>query len=284
MIRERPTGSKAEELLAYDLAVCAWLESDGGMEAGGGEIPFDVAPSLGPGAMSRSELPFAGFDEVGRGSPPRPILRLAGFDEAGRGAVAGPVVVACVRLDLRPIGGRARLRDLTECLRGVDDSKRLSAKKREDLFGRITTRAAWGVGSSSADDIDRIGIVSACRLAAARAYRNLGADVDVGLFDRGLSLRPIGGLLQAERALPIEVTSTGADGRSLHVASASIVAKVSRDRMMCRLDETFRGYGLARHKGYGTAAHREAIDALGASRIHRRTFLKGQEGAKSQSC
>jgi ribonuclease HII len=266
MIRERPTESKAEELLAYDLAVCAWLESAGGTEAAGGEIPFDAAPAPG----SRVTL--------------LPELTLAGFDEAGRGAVAGPVVVACVCLDLRPIGGRGGLSDLVESLRGVDDSKRLSAKKREDLFGRITKRAAWGVGSSSADDIDRIGIVSACRLAAARAYRKLGAGVDVGLFDRGLSLRPIGDLPQVVRALPIEVTSTGADGRSLHVASASIVAKVTRDRMMCRLDEAFRGYGLARHKGYGTAAHREAMDALGASRIHRRTFLKGQERAKSQSC
>lgn len=266
MTRERPSRPQVEELLAYDLAVCAWLESEGGAEAEGGEIPFDAAPALGVRV------------------PLLPELTLAGFDEVGRGAVAGPVVVGCVHVDFRSIEGRPGTCDLVEGLRGIDDSKRLSPRQREDLFARITKRAAWGVGSSPAGDIDRVGIVAACRTAAARAYRNLGAGVDVGLFDRGLSLRLMGVLPQPEAGLPIEVTSTGADGRSLHVAAASIVAKVTRDRMMCRLDKTFRGYGLARHKGYGTAAHREAIGALGPARIHRRTFLERCESTKSQSC
>lgn len=284
MTRERPSRPQVEELLAYDLAVCAWLESDGGAEAEGGEIPFDAAPSLGARDRLLTELTLEGLDEAGRRRTPRPPLRLAGFDEAGRGALAGPVVVGCVHLDLRSIGGRPGTCDLVEGLRGIDDSKRLSPRKREDLFARIAKRAAWGVGSSPAGDIDRVGIVAACSTAAARAYRNLGASVDVGLFDRGLSLLQTGVPAQPGTRLPIEVTSTGADGRSLHVAAASIVAKVTRDRMMCRLDEAFRGYGLARHKGYGTAVHRETIGALGPSRIHRRTFLKGCESTKSQSC
>jgi ribonuclease HII len=268
MTRERQPRPTVEALLSYDLAVCAWLEADShfGIETEGGEIPFEKVPALGA-----------------RG-PSHPGLTLAGFDEAGRGALAGPVVVACVRLDLRSIEERPWTCDLVEGLRGIDDSKRLSPRRRADLFARITERAAWGVGSSPAADIDRMGIVAACRLAAVRAYRNLGTEVDVGLFDRGLSLRRPGDPPQEAIARPIEATSTGADGRSLHVAAASIVAKVSRDRIMCRLDEAFSGYGLARHKGYGTPAHREAIGALGPSRIHRRTFLKGCESTKSQSC
>ena len=259
MTREEARRARAEELLAYDLAVCSWLGADG--IAVGGEIPFDTPPplkDLGP-----------------------PHLRLAGFDEAGRGALAGPVVVACAHLDLASAGRRS---ELVDALSGVDDSKRLSAARRERLFDRITEQAIWAVGAASATEIDRSGIVAACRIAARRARRTLSIDVDVGLFDRGLSLREgVEAKADAARFLP-EATATGADGRSLHVACASILAKVTRDRIMCRLETAFLGYAFGRHKGYGTAVHREAIRALGPSRVHRRTFLRGCESAESQSC
>jgi len=214
----------------------------------------------------------------------QPRLRLVGFDEAGRGALAGPVVVACVHLDTGSIGEDPAGLDLADALRGVDDSKRLSAAKRDRLFDRIVSVAAFGVGAASAREIDVSGIVCACRVAARRAYRNLGAEVDAGLFDRGLSLRGERGRpLEAGRLLP-EATAVGADGRSLHVACASIVAKVTRDRMMCRLARVFPGYAFERHKGYGTTIHREAIRILGPASIHRRSFLRGCESTKSQSC
>jgi ribonuclease HII len=174
--------------------------------------------------------------------------------------------------------------DLVHVRRGVDDSKRLPAARRERLFDRIVASSSFGVGAASAAEIDRWGIVGACRIAARRAYRNLDVDVGAGLFDQGLSLR--GGAGEPVRGEPVlpEATSVRADGRSLHVACASILAKVTRDRMMCRLGDVFRGYALERHKGYGTALHREAIRALGPTPVHRRTFLKGWESAKSQSC
>ncbi|MFC2078244.1 ribonuclease HII [Candidatus Bipolaricaulota bacterium] len=278
MTREEARRARVEELLAYDFAVCSWLRADG-LSVGGGEVPFDAPRN--PADPSEPHLRLAGFDEAGRGRTPRPILRLAGFDEAGRGALAGPVVVACVHLDLALAGRRS---ELVDALCGVDDSKRLSAARRERLFDRITAGAIWAVGAASAAEIDRSGIVSACRVAARRACRALNVDVDAGLFDRGLSLRA-GVEPKADTAgtLP-EATATGADGRSLHVACASILAKVTRDRIMCRLDDAFRGYAFERHKGYGTVAHREAIRVLGPSRVHRRTFLRGCESAESQSC
>jgi ribonuclease HII len=283
MNREDADRLRAEALLAFDLAVSSALEGRGLLPEGV-EIPFDGPPS--PEVCHRPSSRFAsvGVSEAGRGRTPRPHLRLAGFDEAGRGALAGPVVVACVHLDTGSIGEDPSACDLVDVLRGADDSKRLSAAKRERLFDRIVASVAFGVGAASAGAIDRSGIVGACRIAACRAYRNLGVDVDAGLFDRGLSLRGgAGGPVEGGRLLP-EATAVGADGRSLHVACASILAKVTRDRMMRRLGRSFSGYALERHKGYGTAAHREAIRALGPTPIHRRTFLRGCESAKSQSC
>ncbi|MGB2983713.1 MAG: ribonuclease HII [Candidatus Bipolaricaulia bacterium] len=265
MTSEERLRSRAEELLAYDLAVCAWLE---GIESSkrGGEIPFTAPP-----------VSASNSDEASR-------MTLAGFDEAGRGSLAGPVAVACVHIDLGSTGRSLFASGLAEDLAGVDDSKRMSAARRDRLYDRITKRAAWGVGCSSADEIDRVGIVAACRIAARRAYRNLGIVVEVGAFDRGLSLREPVGVAKSEEDFLREVTATGADALSLHVACASIIAKVTRDRIMCRLSDVFGGYGLERHKGYGTAAHREAIRTFGPTRIHRRTFTRGCEGAKSQSC
>ncbi len=265
-----PPRPRVEDLLAYDLAVSAWID---GLEDGEAvcDVPFEAPPS-------------SVFDDVADGGarPLRPYL-LAGFDEAGRGALAGPVTVACVAFDARRLAAPLLLKELIDDLVGLDDSKRLTPPNREALFERIVRRAAWGVGCASAREIDRVGIVAACCRAARRAHRNLGISVDRLLFDRGLTLRDATGGAPSGGATR-ETTATGADGRSLHVAAASIVAKVTRDRYMTRLGGIFPGYELGRHKGYGTAVHRDAIRSLGPTRIHRRTFTIRPETAKSQSC
>jgi len=185
-----------------------------------------------------------------------------------------------------------------EDLAGLDDSKRLTARQRENLCPRIKSHAAWGIGIASAKEIDQLGIVPAVSLAARRAYRAMGVNVDLLLCDRGITVlsdsaieplnhftaqaseRPISRSLN----LPItqssdhsitqstELSFTRGDSRSLHIAAASIIAKVTRDRMMVDLDHDFPGYDLAKHKGYGTAAHIEAIQRLGPSAVHRRSF------------
>lgn len=185
----------------------------------------------------------------------RPI---AGFDEAGRGALAGPVAVGCVSFDPEDLG------DLASELLHLDDSKRVTPKRREVLFERIAALSRFAVGFSSACEIDRLGIVRASRLAASRAYAKIARPVDTALLDRGLSLSGEVGR---------EIHLVRGDSRSFHIAAASIIAKVSRDRLMAALDERFPGYDLSRHKGYGTAAHLEAISRLGRSRIHRVTFI-----------
>ena len=110
-------------------------------------------------------------------------------------------------------------------------------------------------------------------------YANLAVVPHVGLFDRGLSL-----VEKGASAVPPELQLTRGDARSLHIAAASVVAKVGRDAIMARLEGRFPGYGLARHKGYGTAAHRDSIRSLGPSAVHRRSFCTRIEGAKSRSC
>jgi ribonuclease HII len=194
-----------------------------------------------------------------------PGFRLAGFDEAGRGALAGPVVVACVHFDALSDPGR---------LVGLDDSKRLTPRKREALYERICTLCKWGVGWASHSVIDRRGIVPALTLAARRAYRAMGQRANLLLLDRGLSLRsgsvPWEPLI--DPPLPKELTFTKGDAQSLHIAAASILAKVSRDRMMTRIHARFPDYGFDRNKGYGTASHFAALRRLGPSSIHRRSF------------
>ena len=208
-------------------------------------------------------------------------IRFVGFDEAGRGALAGPVAVACVHIDLG--GGRAfpefDREGITSTLAGLDDSKRLTARRRESLYEAIASAAAWGFGCASALEIDRCGIVHACRLAARRAYAKLAIVPDVGLFDRGLSL-----VEKDARAVPPELQLARGDARSLHIAAASILAKVGRDAIMDRLGECFPAYKLSKHKGYGTAAHRDTIQSLGTSIVHRRSFCRRIERAESQSC
>jgi len=205
--------------------------------------------------MPGTVLDLISFDLSIRG---RSGLSIAGFDEAGRGALAGPIAVGCVSFDLDDT------RDLASELRFLDDSKRVTPKRREVLFERITALARFGVGFSSAEEIDRLGIVEASFLATSRAYAGIDRPVDIALFDRGLSLGGAG---------PEEIVLTRGDSRSLHIAAASIIAKVSRDRLMAFLDLRFPGYSLSRHKGYGTVSHREAIARLGRSKIHRSTFI-----------
>ena len=176
---------------------------------------------------------------------------IAGIDEAGRGALAGPVVAAAVVL---PIGVR---------IDGVDDSKKLSPETRERLFDVIMAHALRvGVGMASAKVIDRINILQATRLAMQEAVGKLSPQPDFLLID---------GISRIASPLPQQTIKKG-DSLSLSIAAASIIAKVSRDRLMRELDLKHPGYGLAGHKGYGSASHMEAIRQLGPSPIHRLTF------------
>jgi ribonuclease HII len=186
---------------------------------------------------------------------------VAGLDEAGRGAWAGPVCAAAVVLPLEQP-------DLADLLTGVDDSKKLSPARREALLPLVIEVAeAVGVGWAAPTEVDELGIVPATRQAMVRAVSGLDGRVDALLVDY---LR-LPELDLPQRALP------KADGRCLSVAAASIVAKVTRDRLMVALDGEFPGYGLARHKGYGTRQHREALARLGPLPIHRMSWRPVQE-------
>lgn len=176
---------------------------------------------------------------------------VAGLDEAGRGPLAGPVVAAAVILDPdRPVPG-------------VADSKTLSPARREALFADIHRNArAVGLGIVPHDEIDRINILQATLRAMTRAVADLGTAPDYLLID-ALTLPGV--------PLPQDGIVRG-DGRSVSIAAASIVAKVTRDRLMADLDRAYPGYGFAVHKGYPTAAHRRAIERLGPCPVHRRSF------------
>lgn len=182
--------------------------------------------------------------------------RVAGLDEAGRGAWAGPVCAAAVVLPLaRP--------DLPDLLAGVRDSKQLSHTQREELFPTIQRVAeAVGVGWASPAEVDEIGVAPATRRAMARAVAGLNGKVSALLID----YMRLPDLDLPQRALP------KADVHCLSVAAASVVAKVERDRLMIALESKFPGYGFARHKGYGTRQHQEALARLGPSPIHRMSW------------
>lgn len=179
------------------------------------------------------------------------LTYVAGVDEAGRGCLFGDVVAAAVIL---PKGLE---------LPGVDDSKKLSPARREELYALIMEKAvAVGVGRVDAGTIDRINIRQAARLAMKRAVEQLG-------------VRPEHVLVDAETVdvvLPQTAVVRG-DSLSQTVAAASIVAKVTRDRLCLEWDEAFPQYGIARHKGYGTKEHREAVSRYGPTPLHRKTFL-----------
>ncbi len=178
-------------------------------------------------------------------------LRLAGIDEVGCGCWAGPLVAAAVVL---PAGWAPE---------GLDDSKRLTARRRERIAAEIRAHAlAWAACAAPPADIDRRGLRAATLRAMARAAGRLRPPPQVVLVD-GLAV-PL--LPCPAQALP------RADGSSAAVAAASVLAKVLRDRLMGRFDRLFPGYGFAEHKGYGSAVHREALRRLGPCRIHRRSF------------
>ncbi|MFT4004324.1 MAG: ribonuclease HII [Lacrimispora sp.] len=178
---------------------------------------------------------------------------VCGLDEAGRGPLAGPVAAGAVILP----------RDCEILF--LNDSKKLSEKRREELFEEIKEKAvAYGVGVVGADRIDEINILQATYEAMRLAISSLGAEPEVLLND-AVTIPGI--------KLP-QIPIIKGDGKSVSIAAASIMAKVTRDHMMEEYDKLFPEYGFAKHKGYGTAAHIAALRELGPCPIHRRSFIK----------
>ena len=182
--------------------------------------------------------------------------RIAGIDEAGRGPLAGPVVAAVCVLPPDTV------------FQGLNDSKQLTESERERLFAEITEQADFGIGIAEATEIDRFNILKATFLAMSRALTKLGLKPDVVLVDGHLA--PSFGIL----TVPI----VGGDGKSASIAAASILAKVTRDRIMVKLHSQFPQYGFLGHKGYGTPEHLAAIAKHGPCSIHRKSFapIRGQ--------
>lgn len=183
-------------------------------------------------------------------------VNIAGVDEVGRGPLAGPVVAAAVVLP----------EDFD--VLGIDDSKKLSEKRREELFDVILEKAvAWGIGMADHSTIDEINILQATKLAMKDAIADLSGKlegIDYVIFD-AVKINDL--------KLPQEAVIKG-DSKILAVAAASIVAKVTRDRMMVAYAEEYPGYGFEKNKGYGTKQHYEGIARQGICPIHRKTFLK----------
>jgi ribonuclease HII len=181
------------------------------------------------------------------------FTRIAGVDEAGRGSWAGPVAAAAVVLPADP--------ELVHTLERVRDSKLMTPLSRETWAPRIKEAAlGWGVGFASAGEIDWLGILRATKLAATRALAELAPDTLITDY-----------LVFPEIDLPQTALVKG-DQRSLSVAAASVLAKTARDDWMRSLDGLYPGYGFARHKGYGTRLHQEAIKELGLCGEHRKSF------------
>jgi ribonuclease HII len=190
---------------------------------------------------------------------------IAGVDEAGRGPLAGPVVAAAVSLRADFLADPIKL----EKLKAVNDSKKLTAKKREELFEIIKAECfEFGVGICDHETIDRINILQATFLAMKMAVGQLKSKPDYALID-GKFIIPNSSLAQ-------EAVIDG-DAKVFSIAAASIIAKVTRDRIMDELDKKYPNYGFAKHAGYGTKMHMEAIKQFGPCPIHRQTFepLKG---------
>lgn len=176
---------------------------------------------------------------------------VCGVDEAGRGPWAGPVSAAAVILS------SDRLPD------GINDSKALSAKRRDALESEIKARAvSWGVGFASVEEIDELNILKATGLAMRRAIGAMVVPPVAALVD---------GNYRFKLPCPVE-TVVGGDGLSLSIAAASILAKTARDRLMVEMDTHYPGYGFAGHKGYNAPVHQEALRTLGPSPIHRRSW------------
>lgn len=183
----------------------------------------------------------------------RGFAAVCGIDEAGRGPLAGPVYAAAVIL---PAG---------LAIEGLNDSKKISEKKREALFDVICEKAvAYGIGFADEKEIDEINILQATFLAMRRAFEALGVSADYALVD---------GNRMPGLPVPGETVVKG-DAKSPSIAAASILAKVSRDRVMLEYAKQYPEYQFEKHKGYGTKVHVEALKAYGPSPIHRQTFLK----------
>ena len=190
--------------------------------------------------------------EYERNAAQQGYTAVCGIDEAGRGPLAGPVYAAAVIL---PDGLE---------IPGLNDSKKLTEKKREALFDEICQKAvAYGIGCASEQEIDEINILQATYLAMRRAVEQLSVPADYALVD-GNRMPPL--------AIPGE-TGVKGDAKSASIAAASILAKVSRDRVMLLMDPVYPQYQFAKHKGYGTKVHREALLTYGPCPIHRKTFL-----------
>lgn len=179
---------------------------------------------------------------------------VCGVDEAGRGPLAGPVCAAAVILP-------------PDCvIEGVNDSKKLSEKKREALYDVITEKAvAWSVAFASIREIEEVNILNATYLAMNRAIEGLEVKADFAVIDGNRV--PYGITIDCQ-------TVVKGDAKSVSVAAASILAKVTRDRLILEYDKEFPEYGFAAHKGYGTKAHTEAIKKYGPCKYHRPSFLK----------
>ena len=178
---------------------------------------------------------------------------VCGVDEAGRGPLCGPVVAAAVILPK------------DEYIEGVNDSKKLTEKKREKLYDDIMKKAvAVSIGISDVDVIEKVNILNATKLAMKQAIEKLSIKPDYVLID-GNQMIDIN--IKAE-------TVVSGDAKSLSIAAASIIAKVTRDRMLIEFDKKYPEYGFAKHKGYGTKSHIEAIQKYGLTDIHRSSFCK----------
>jgi len=180
--------------------------------------------------------------------------RIAGVDEAGRGPLAGPVVAAAVVLDVRALS--------SPVWAALDDSKKMTAAARDTLYEVITDSADTGVGIATVDDIDLLNILGATMKAMGDAMRVLKQAPDFALID-GNRL-PV---LTCEGACVVK-----GDAKSMSIAAASVVAKVTRDRIMKDLDQRYPGYGWAQNAGYGTKQHMDALSRLGATPAHRKSF------------
>lgn len=189
------------------------------------------------------------------------LTAIAGLDEAGRGALAGPVVAAAVIL---PLSSSSSSPDLLKQLSEVNDSKQLSANTRAKLYPIIqNTALTFGIGIRSAQYVDRYGIISSTKQAMLDALQALIPPAEYLLIDGRIRL--------PRSSLPQQSIIRG-DSKSLSIAAASILAKVTRDQVMIALDVQYPEYGFARHKGYGTVSHRHALRLLGPTPEHRLTF------------
>ncbi|MCI2424883.1 ribonuclease HII [Candidatus Acetothermia bacterium] len=216
-------------------------------------------------------------------------IMIAGIDEVGRGTLAGPVVAGCVHFPaFTNLIHSVKKEEQEEAFWSkITDSKRLLPKQRVILSEQIKEHSQWGVGAVTAAQIDEIGIATATRLAAYRAYCAMGIPVDLLLLDGAIASPSVNSSnianlwslqgkeeTSSHRASIVIHSITRGDSYSLHIAAASIVAKVFRDQLMVSLDQAFPQYGFAAHKGYPTAAHCRAIARYGLSPLHRHTFAR----------